>query len=167
MEFRVCLKYFVRGCLCKYFFDSNSPQAPSSVACLRIFITLSHLTQFYPEIRANQLEKVLKFVLLDNYFSDRINYVQFWYWLSSLVWDVFFKKDKVNTSQNMTVFKSFTCWYRHEKRKKILKTIMVIIFWELLTFLEMVFLPELKRIIISNNMIISNQPGYTECLKSC
>ena len=44
---------------------------------------------------------------------------------------------------------------------------MVIIFWELLTFLEMVFLPELKRIIISNNMIISNQPGYTECLKSC
>ena len=42
---RVCLKYFVNDCLWKQYLAFNSPQNPSNLICLTIFVTLSPLTQ--------------------------------------------------------------------------------------------------------------------------
>ena len=67
MKARVCLKYFVNGCLCKQFFATNSPHTPSNLMFLTNFVTLSSLALFQPEVRATKLQKKpLKFVLLDN-----------------------------------------------------------------------------------------------------
>ena len=40
MKARVCFRYFVNYCLGKRFLDSNSPQIPSSLICLTIFLNL-------------------------------------------------------------------------------------------------------------------------------
>ena len=42
----VCLKYFVNDCLWKQYLAFNSPQTPSNLICLTIFVTLRPLTQF-------------------------------------------------------------------------------------------------------------------------
>ena len=57
MKTRAFLKYFVRGCLWKHFFASNSAQVPSNSISLTILVTLSSVTQFYSKIRANKLQK--------------------------------------------------------------------------------------------------------------
>ena len=79
MKTRVCLKYFVNGCLCKQFFASNSPQTPSNLNFLTNFVTLRFVALFQPKIRATKLQNALKFVLLDNYFPDLFIEVQIWY----------------------------------------------------------------------------------------
>ena len=70
MKTRVCLKYFVCDCLCKLLFASDLPQALSNGIYFIIFVILRPLTQFSHKIRATYSQKVLKLVLLDNYFSD-------------------------------------------------------------------------------------------------
>ena len=89
MKIKVCLILFVNNCLCKQFLDSNSPQTPSNLIRLTVSTTLRPLTQFSPKIRATNLPKmpkVLKLVLLDNYFPDLFKPFKF------------FQKDKVNSS---------------------------------------------------------------------
>ena len=70
MKTRVCLNYFLHDCLCKQVFASNSPQAPLKLICLTIFVTLRPLTQFYCKLEGLSHKKVLKLILLVNYFSD-------------------------------------------------------------------------------------------------
>ena len=79
MKSRVCLKYFVNYCLWKQLFASKSSQIISKLTCLTIFVTLRIFTQFYSKIRATIYKKALKFVLLDNYFSDLFTEVQILY----------------------------------------------------------------------------------------
>ena len=43
---RVCLKYYVNGCVCGQLFASNSLQPPLNFICLTIFVTVMPLTQF-------------------------------------------------------------------------------------------------------------------------
>ena len=57
METRVFLKYLFKGCLCKQFFSSNSPQARSNLIIFIILVTVSSLTQFQPKIRATKLQE--------------------------------------------------------------------------------------------------------------
>ena len=42
---------------------SNSPQTPSNLICLTIFVILRPLTQFSPKISATNLQKSAKFFL--------------------------------------------------------------------------------------------------------
>ena len=70
MKTRVCLIYFVHNCLLKQFFASDSPQAPSNSIFWTTLVTLRFSTQFQLKIRATKFQKVLNFVLLDNYFTD-------------------------------------------------------------------------------------------------
>ena len=46
MKTRVSLKYFVRYCLWKHFFNSNSPQTSSNLICLTFLVTLRPLALF-------------------------------------------------------------------------------------------------------------------------
>ena len=62
----------------------------------------------------------------------------------------------------MTVFNNFICGYRHNKRKKILQTIIAITFSDVLIIYKMFLSPKAKGIIISNDMIISNKYGIYE-----
>ena len=57
MKARVYLKYFVHDCLWKQFLASNSPQTPSNLICLTIFVTLRPLTPFQPKVRETDLQK--------------------------------------------------------------------------------------------------------------
>ena len=56
-------KHFVNGCLCKQYFASNSPQIPSNLICLTIFVIVRHLAQFQPKIRVTNLQKSAKICL--------------------------------------------------------------------------------------------------------
>ena len=95
MKTRVCLNYFVNECLCKQFFASNSSQTPSNLILLTIFVTLSPLTLFQPKTRATNLQKALKFVLLDKYFPDIFTEVQISFWkLFTFGLGSFFRKAK-------------------------------------------------------------------------
>ena len=80
MKTRVCLKYFANDCLCKQYFAANLLQTPSNLMLLINFFTLRPLTLFHAKIRATKFQKVLKFVLLDNYFPDLYTEVQISYW---------------------------------------------------------------------------------------
>ena len=73
MKTRVCLKYFVNHYLLKRLLDSKSPHTTSSFICLTIFVNLRPMTQLI-------CNKALKFVLLDNCFSDLFTDVQIWHW---------------------------------------------------------------------------------------
>ena len=68
------------------------------------------LAQFQPKISATNLPKVLNFVLLENPFSDLFTEVQIRYRKTfKFASGRFFHKDKVNSSQNMTVFNNWSC----------------------------------------------------------
>ena len=45
----------------------------------------------------------------------------------------------------MTVFDKITCYEKHKKQNKILRTISFIIFWEFLMFYQISLLPQVKR----------------------
>ena len=79
MKIRAYLKYFVNDRLWKQFLASNLSQIPSNLICLTNFVILVSLRQFKPKIRATNLQKALKLVLLDNYFLDLFTEVQIWY----------------------------------------------------------------------------------------
>ena len=70
MKTRVSLKYFVHDCIWKHFFASNLPQTLLNLLCLTLLGTLRPLTQFLSKISATAFQKSVKFVILDNYFSD-------------------------------------------------------------------------------------------------
>ena len=57
----------------------NSPQTPSNLICLTIFVTLRPLTQLSPKISATNLQKALNFSFLDNYFPDLSTEAKIWY----------------------------------------------------------------------------------------
>ena len=73
METSYSVRYFVSYCLCKHFFDSNSPQTPSNVISLTILLTLSPFTLFEPKSKL-----VLKVALLGNWFSELFTQVEMW-----------------------------------------------------------------------------------------
>ena len=70
MKIRVCLKYFVNGCLWKQSLASDLSQTPSVLVFLTIIITLRPLYSF--DLKLEQLigKQGLKVVLFDNYFLD-------------------------------------------------------------------------------------------------
>ena len=80
MKTRVSLKYFVNDCFRKQFFASNSPQTPSNVISSKILGTICCLSHIF-NLKLEQLscEKVLKFALFGNYFSDLFTEVEIWY----------------------------------------------------------------------------------------
>ena len=45
----------------------------------------------------------------------------------------------------MTVFNSWSCYWRHKKQNKILQTIISIIFWHFLIFYQVLLSPQVKR----------------------
>ena len=54
------------------------------------------------------------------------------------VWSTtFFKKDKANIRQNMTIF---NCWNCKKKQKKVFQTIMFITFWDFLRICQVFIL---------------------------
>ena len=79
---KVCLKYFVNGCLHKQFFASNSPGTLSNFIWLTDFLTLRFLTMFNLKLEQLICKKILKFDLLNKYFPDLVTETQIWYWKS-------------------------------------------------------------------------------------
>ena len=73
---KFCLIYFGKDCLQKQHFASNSTKTPSNLICFTILVTLRPLTQNQSK---EFLKKVIKFVLIDNYFSYLFTEVQIWY----------------------------------------------------------------------------------------
>ena len=73
---KFCLIYFGKDCLQKQHFASNSTKTPSNLICFTILVTLRPLTQNQSK---EFLRKVIKFVLIDNYFSYLFTEVQIWY----------------------------------------------------------------------------------------
>ena len=95
--------YFFHHCLWKQLFASNSSQSLSNIIFWTILVTTRLFTQFQFKIRASKLLKSAKscltwwlpiFSLRSKFGIKR---------LLSLVQDVF-QKNRVNSSQNMTVF---------------------------------------------------------------
>ena len=76
MKTRVFLKCFVHDCLLETTFASNSPQTPLKMISLTVLGTLRTLIQFSLKLEQLICKKVLKLVLLDNYFSDLFTEVQ-------------------------------------------------------------------------------------------
>ena len=70
MKTRASFKYFVNDCPWKQVFAFNSPQAPSNLISLTIFVTLRPFTQFQSKIRAIKLQKSAKIASLGNCFSN-------------------------------------------------------------------------------------------------
>ena len=73
---RVCAPNPVHDCSWKQFPASNWPQPPSNLIIWTISVTMKLFTQLQFKIRATNCEKVLNFVLLDNYFTDYFTGVQ-------------------------------------------------------------------------------------------
>ena len=90
------------NCLWKHFFASNSPQGPLNLTLLIIFKRLKLLNA---KLEAWRCNKVLKFVLLENYFSRTFA-------------KEFFLKKRVLSSQNVTVFNIWSCQWSHKKAEK-------------------------------------------------
>ena len=83
MKKRVWLKYFVNDCLWKRFLPSNLSHTASNLICLTILVTVRHLTQSQPlKLKQQSCKAGLRFVLLDNYFSDHVTENKLWYWKS-------------------------------------------------------------------------------------
>ena len=78
MKTRASLKYFVSYCLWKHFFDSTSPHTPSNLISLTILVTLRPFT-FNQKLEQLSSEKVLKFALLGNCFSELFTEVEIWF----------------------------------------------------------------------------------------
>ena len=78
MKSRVSLKYFVIDSLWKEFLASKLPQTLSNLTALTLFINLGPLTQFQLKLEQLIFKKVLKFVLLGNYFFNFFSEVQIW-----------------------------------------------------------------------------------------
>ena len=57
----------------------------------------------------------------------------------------------------MTAFNNWSCKQNHKKQKKILQTILDIMFWDFLIFYQIFFSPQVKR-----SVIISNKHGIYE-----
>ena len=74
-ETRAIVKYFVSYCLCKSFFDCNSPQTTSNLITLTFLVTLRPFNCFNLKLEQLSGKKVLKFALLGNCFSD----LEMWY----------------------------------------------------------------------------------------
>ena len=72
--FNKCSIVCVHDCLCKQFFAANSQQAHSNLICL----TILAFNKLSPKIRGTNLQKLLRFVLLNNYICDFFNKVQTW-----------------------------------------------------------------------------------------
>ena len=69
----------MNGCIWKQFLASNSPQVPLNLICLTIVVSLMPLTQFNLELEQLICKNLIKFVLLDTYFSELLTDVQIWY----------------------------------------------------------------------------------------
>ena len=65
--------------LWKHILASESPQTPSNLICLTIFVILGPWHSFNLKLEQLICKKALKFVLLDNYFPDLFTEVQIWY----------------------------------------------------------------------------------------
>ena len=102
LKSKVCPKYLLFNCLWKHFFASNSPQGPLNLTLLIIFKKLKLLNA---KLEAWRCNKVLKFVLLENYFSRTLA-------------KEFFLKKRVLSSQNVTVFNIWSCQWSHKRLKK-------------------------------------------------
>ena len=63
MKTRVSLKYFVAGCLWKFFFGFNSPQTSLNLISQAFSVTLMLCTVFLPRFSAFKLQKRTQFSL--------------------------------------------------------------------------------------------------------
>ena len=79
------------------------PRLLQSYFFLSVFVTLKPLTQFYHKFRATVLQKkkkkLIKYVSLDSNFCLNLVLKEFQVWSQT-----FLKKDRVLSSQNITVF---------------------------------------------------------------
>ena len=76
MKTRVCPLYIFHDCLWKQVFASDSPQSPSNLIFLDNFGNYEAFHSFNLKSKQLSREKVLNFVLLDNYFTDLFTEVQ-------------------------------------------------------------------------------------------
>lgn len=121
LKSKVCPKYLLFNCLWKHFFASNSPQGPLNLTLLIIFKRLKLLNA---KLEAWRCSKVLKFVLLENYFSRTFAKEFFW------------KKEYFPAK--MWLFLIFGVVSGVIKGwKKVLLTTMVIISWDILDFTKL------------------------------
>ena len=70
MKTRASLKCFLNDCLWKQIFASNSTQISSDLLSLGILVTPMPLTEFHLKFEELSAQKMLKFALLGNCFSD-------------------------------------------------------------------------------------------------
>ena len=120
----VTLKDFVNDCLLKYFLVFNSPQTTSSWLYLNILLTLKRFTEFWPKIRAINLETK----------CWHLHYLATGFPLFLVSWNLVWKdyqvcfrtsfwKNYINSIWNVTSFKNWNCSSRHNKQKKILQNV--------------------------------------------